>query len=524
VQAKAHTDDTFAFVVDSVSHYPDIPAFDSASGVNPIVLAIAPGCPDNHAINIRLLMKDQTGDTWPADVAFTVRRLDGVIGPDPYGYYIYDDTDTLSGNAPVYDWLEIDPLAGGPGSLVAEITDEDADTVTYSIPFPFKYYDQTYGSVGLCSNGFAELGSSTYRFGANTHIPQLGGPKGMLAPFWDDLAPNVNGDIACYSDTLNHTWILEFKDCSHYDNNANRETFQMILRDPQYYPTPTADGEIIFQYQQVADASSNSIGFEDGSESRGLEYLYDGVYNANAAPLIFNRTLLITTKPPNGGRRLPWLYLMSFTVRDSSGGNNNGIPEPGETVDIIATIKNQGDTAAFSVSGKLMTLDPDASIIDSLTDFGDIPIDGLSENHLSPYRFQVAGNPADSVIGFRLRLSANDEDYIKWDYFTVRLFIQFNVQESPAPETKPVKLLVSATPNPFRDRIIFGKGQSAKGVELKIYDISGRMVRSFTLSSMPSALCWSGTDQSGRTVPAGIYFVSWTTGSESRIQKIIRIR
>lgn len=533
VQAMIRTDDTLAFIIDSLSLYPDIQAFDSASNSSPFVLTIAPNCPDNHEIDIHMRMRDETGDTWPADLAITVRSLNGAIGPDPYGYYIYDDTDTLSGNAPVYDWFEIDPSAAGPGALVSEITDEDADTVTYPLPFIFKYYNLDYDSIGLCSNGFAELGRSTFRFGANTAIPRLGGPKRLLAPFWDDLSPNVNGDIAFYSDTLNHRWILEFKDCSHYDNNTNLETYQMILRDPQYYPTPTADGEIIFQYQQVTDATSNSVGFEDETESRGLEYLYENDYNPNAAPLATGRALLITTKPPNGGVPLPWLYLMNFAIRDSAGGNNNGIPEPGETIDLITGIKNNGDTTAHNVSGYLTTRDPDAAISDSLSGFGDIPASGMADNGLAPFRFQVAGSPGDSVIGFRLRLTAEDGGYEKWDYFTVYLYIRLAVDETGTIKTGLPGTAFSVFPNPFRGRIKFtiensnANPDGSNGIWLSIYDVTGRLVKIFSLPATYSLLptvVWDGTDQTGRNVPAGVYFARLKTDNGSQVKKIILIR
>jgi hypothetical protein len=183
-------------------------------------------------------MSDASTNTWTSNFSIIISSFSGATGPDQYGYYIYDDTDTLSGNAPVFNWLEIVP---SPGSLVSEITNEDADTVTYPLPFTFKYYGIDYSSIGMCSNGFLEMGYSTYRFGDNGTIPSSGGPKRMLAPFWDDLDPSLYGDIYYYHDTANHRWIVEFKDCAHYESSTQRETFQVILLDPQYYPTPTGD-------------------------------------------------------------------------------------------------------------------------------------------------------------------------------------------------------------------------------------------------------------------------------------------
>ena len=41
------------------------------------------------------------------------------LGPDSYGYYIYDEGDLEYEFAPTYDWIEIDPDLGGDGGIVA---------------------------------------------------------------------------------------------------------------------------------------------------------------------------------------------------------------------------------------------------------------------------------------------------------------------------------------------------------------------------------------------------------------------
>jgi hypothetical protein len=91
-------------------------------------------------------------------------------------------------------------------------------------------------------------------------------------------------------------------------------------------------------------------------------------------------------------------------------------------------------------------------------------------------------------------------------------------------------------PNPFKDKLTIaysiGKEQSApecggtKGIALKIYDISGRLVKSFTRRFIPYAqsLLWSGDDDQGRKVSAGVYFVKLESGGSSLIRKIIRVR
>jgi len=73
--------------------------------------------------------------------------------------------------------------------------------------------------------------------------------------------------------------------------------------------------------------------------------------------------------------------------------------------------------------------------------------------------------------------------------------------------------LLQVHPNPFRKltTISFGIEHSAKSIELKIYDISGRLVRNLNCT-MPHAPCtmqiiWDGTDEAHRPLPSGVYFL-----------------
>jgi hypothetical protein len=67
------------------------------------------------------------------------------------------------------------------------------------------------------------------------------------------------------------------------------------------------------------------------------------------------------------------------------------------------------------------------------------------------------------------------------------------------------------------------KEQSAKGIELKIYDISGRLVKSYALSPMLYAqnVVWNGDDDQGRSIPSGVYLVRLENGAESQVRKIL---
>lgn len=88
-------------------------------------------------------------------------------------------------------------------------------------------------------------------------------------------------------------------------------------------------------------------------------------------------------------------------------------------------------------------------------------------------------------------------------------------------------------PNPFsnKTRIKFSITQSSTTVSpsrLKIYDVTGRLVKNFVLPtsnfSLPTSLIWDGTDDHGRKLPNGIYLAEVKIGNSTIQEKIIIVR
>ncbi len=87
---------------------------------------------------------------------------------------------------------------------------------------------------------------------------------------------------------------------------------------------------------------------------------------------------------------------------------------------------------------------------------------------------------------------------------------------------------ISVFPNPFSKliKISFGKEQSAEGMELKIYDASGRLVRQFdylTIRQSDHAI-WTGTDDIGNPLPAGVYFIRLSNFTDAQSIPVILLR
>lgn len=87
---------------------------------------------------------------------------------------------------------------------------------------------------------------------------------------------------------------------------------------------------------------------------------------------------------------------------------------------------------------------------------------------------------------------------------------------------------VEITPNPFTKvtKITLSKVLSGQGIDIRIYDVTGSMVKNFALHYAPCTMhiIWDGTGNSGHQVPDGVYLVQIQTANQSIFQKIIKVK
>jgi flagellar hook assembly protein FlgD len=62
-------------------------------------------------------------------------------------------------------------------------------------------------------------------------------------------------------------------------------------------------------------------------------------------------------------------------------------------------------------------------------------------------------------------------------------------------------------------------------VELKIYDVSGRVVKRFNhLTITPfNQITWDGSDGFGLKLPAGVYFATLAAGTKRWTEKVVKL-
>lgn len=386
-------------------------------------------------IPMRLKLYNSSGFEQWLDFSLTIGvvTVNNPLGPDSYGYVIYDDQDIGYEECPIYNWIEIAPAEGGLGTALP-ITDayaggDEGDQVgshalaVVELPFPFQFYGQVYNQITVCSNGFIAMGATENGEFRNYRLPGPMGPSPMIAPFWDDLATHAGGGIYTWYDRNNHSFVIEWYNLKNGYNNSSLETFEVILYDQSMYPTSLGDGPIKFQYLTFnnVDVSSGNrhgcyatIGIEDHTGTVGLEYTFNNVYPTAASPLGNQRALYILNVPLYYYD--PHVILCETYIEDS---NSNGVCEPGETVNLGIKLQNIGNLTAENLTATLTTNNPYINIINPTSDYYPLATDCYGVNQ-QPFVFTVSPQcPNGTVVNFYLSISSGEFTWQRT--FTVRV-------------------------------------------------------------------------------------------------------
>ncbi|MCC6649662.1 MAG: S8 family serine peptidase [Candidatus Eisenbacteria bacterium] len=86
------------------------------------------------------------------------------------------------------------------------------------------------------------------------------------------------------------------------------------------------------------------------------------------------------------------------------------------------------------------------------------------------------------------------------------------------PGTPGGALALRAGPSPFRGALRLGLPAPGR---ISIHDVSGRVVRAF--DGVAGEARWDGLRHDGTPAPAGLYFVRWNSGAQSRQVRVVRL-
>jgi hypothetical protein len=88
--------------------------------------------------------------------------------------------------------------------------------------------------------------------------------------------------------------------------------------------------------------------------------------------------------------------------------------------------------------------------------------------------------------------------------------------------------LAAVYPNPFRANLAVRYHLPCAGrVSLKVYDMSGRLVKTLANGTEPpgtQAASFRGLDDKGRSLPAGVYLVRFVAGDVTEARRIVLAR
>lgn len=79
-------------------------------------------------------------------------------------------------------------------------------------------------------------------------------------------------------------------------------------------------------------------------------------------------------------------------------------------------------------------------------------------------------------------------------------------------------------PNPFRSCLYLNRSDHEQDIQISIFDVKGRLIRSAMLNTSKDNMIWDGKDCYGKPVAPGVYLLRINLGKQSWTQKIICIR
>ncbi len=224
---------------------------------------------------------------------------EGQGGPDGAGYQ-WIDSDEPDG--PVFNWVDISAsgtLLDENSAWVATGTFDPFDEgyIEVTLPFAFSFYDVSYTSVYICTNGLLMFQAPTGNTFTNAAIPTAGGvADNLVGAFWDDL--EISGTSKIYYGMSGSDFVIQWVDIYRYNGTAPNYTFEFILKP---------SGQILFQYLAMAinggTLTSHSTGIENNNGSIGLQVAFNpgtAYIHNNLAVLISKDVSWLAENPTTG--------------------------------------------------------------------------------------------------------------------------------------------------------------------------------------------------------------------------------
>ena len=209
------------------------------------------------------------------------------------------------------DYEETDPGPGSVGGGTAMDWRADDASFELALPWTFDFYDTSYNSVWVCTNGFMDFTSSTTDF-SNSQAELIDSVR--IAPLWDDLTTS-DGDI--YVNTTNPDAVV-IRWAGKTLSGENPVDFMVTLNK---------DGAIRFDYGNFHSGLTPTIGLSAGDGTYYTLSIRDGtssipanvasLFSVTGSPLPPGLLLNVTTGEISGVPTEIGTYEFTIVVTDS---------------------------------------------------------------------------------------------------------------------------------------------------------------------------------------------------------------
>jgi hypothetical protein len=232
--------------------------------------------------------------------------------------------------------------------------------------------------------------------------------------------------------------------------------------------------------------------------------------------------------------RLCGVYLdpAGMIVNDTSGGNANGQLDPGETASLWFRVTNRAlhalDTAQ-AITAVLRSADTLVQVLTPSASFPAMPRRTNGDNHSAPIQVRCSPNAGPGTnVALRLEVTFSDDGATIMQPVNFRIVIgshpvavadlgQGGAGSRPRLEVRT---------NPACGRVLFGVRvpASERPASLAIYGPDGRLVRHLFVGAHGQCrqeVGWDGNDETGRSMPAGVYLVELRTARPPCWAKVV---
>lgn len=191
--------------------------------------------------------------------------IEGAGGPDDFGYQWIDSDDP---NGPAFVWNDIS-ASGTQLSFTGG--DDDGYSTSLSLGFNFDFYENTYSSVSVSTNGVLSFTPLTTSYRLNNSIPDTGVPNNFIAAFWDDLDGD-DGQGSVYYKADQDKFTVQFTNWKKWVSGGSTGdyNFQIVIH---------SNGKILLYYDEmVGTLNQATVGIENITGTDGLQISHNANY------------------------------------------------------------------------------------------------------------------------------------------------------------------------------------------------------------------------------------------------------